>query len=148
MTARASLSTGVFLETITADQAHGVRCGWGSGDDLHPDLGAEDAMHFGVYAGDRLAAVASLCREGPPGDELDGSWRLRSVVTDPAYRGAGLGTLLVKACANHATARGGHRIWCTALSDAEPFLAKSGFRALRARRASEADLVPIMQLSL
>jgi predicted GNAT family N-acyltransferase len=97
------------------------------GDDL-PDAG-----HFGVYEEGKLLAVGTIVPEicnDPNGDESmsqTGAWRLRGMATAPQSRGLGCGALIVQACVEHATRRGGRVVWCNARTGALDFYLRHGF---------------------
>jgi GNAT superfamily N-acetyltransferase len=71
--------------------------------------------------------VATVAPEGHPVDPRPGDWRLRGMATAPAARGRGVGAALLRACLDHARARGGARVWCNARVTAEGFYLGAGF---------------------
>lgn len=99
-----------------------------SGDDK-PDAG-----HFGVFddAG-RIVAVGTVYPEASDSSLADAlmrgsrAWRLRGMATDPAYRSRGCGSLVLKACLDHARREGGATVWCNARTGASGFYFRHGF---------------------
>ena len=86
-------------------------------------------LHVAVVQAESIVAVATVCREAPPGLESDNAWRLRGVAVEPHLRGDGLGRMLVKRCCNHAQRQGGRLVWCTARESARGFYESLGFAA-------------------
>ena len=86
-------------------------------------------LHLAVYGGNRIVAVATVCREAPPGSGSGAEWRLRGVAVEPAMRGYGLGRLLIKLCLDHAQIEGGRLVRCTARQTALGFYETLGFAA-------------------
>jgi GNAT superfamily N-acetyltransferase len=86
--------------------------------------------HFGLFEGQRLVAVASMFAEPPPGQVMEGAWRLRGVSVQPDRQGRGYGRALMDACREHALAQGGRLLWCNARGPAAPFYRKLGFLAV------------------
>lgn len=84
--------------------------------------GDETALHLGVFDGETLIGVASFFQE-PPGI------RLRKLAVAPDYRGAGLGSDLVKEGAKLAREQGFVELWCDARQTARGFLRSAGFHA-------------------
>jgi predicted GNAT family N-acyltransferase len=91
--------------------------------------GDDDAstVHVGAYIGERLVGIASLYREGRPGQD---GWRLRGMASAPDARGTGIGRALLDACVAHVAAAGGGELWCNARTPALPFYAKAGFEVI------------------
>lgn len=97
-------------------------------------------------AADLLAAaglpVADLARRDPEGfltatigdaiagfvglEQYDDKGLLRSLIVDPAYRGAGLGRVLVAAMESHASRRGVNELWLLTI-DADQWFARLGY---------------------
>jgi GNAT superfamily N-acetyltransferase len=86
--------------------------------------------HFGLFEGPRLVAVASMFAEPPPGQAVEGAWRLRGVSVQPDRQGRGYGRALMGACREHALAQGGRLLWCNARGAAVPFYRKLGFQPM------------------
>jgi ribosomal protein S18 acetylase RimI-like enzyme len=110
---------------------------------LRPDMPPEassypgdddtDAVHFAVFADDRLAGCASLYREPLPGDDRADAWRLRGMATAPETRGCGYGGALLEACISHVRERGGGVVWCNAREPAVGFYERYGLRIVSER---------------
>lgn len=88
---------------------------------------APTTLHAAVYQGERIVAVATICREALPGCETDTAWRLRGVAVEPHLRGYGFGRTLIKICVEHAHKHGGRLAWCTARESARGFYEALGF---------------------
>ncbi|MGH2703379.1 MAG: GNAT family N-acetyltransferase [Actinomycetota bacterium] len=91
--------------------------------------GDEDLLtaHFGAFDDGTLFGAASIFREPPPGsDEVD-AWRVRGMSVLPERRGSGFGTLLLRACLDHATEREARFVWCNARAAAASLYAREGF---------------------
>jgi len=84
-------------------------------------------LHLAVYEGERMIAVATVCREALPGVQSDSAWRLRGVAVEPHARGYGFGRTLMKLCCDHARRHGGRLAWCTARETARGFYEALGF---------------------
>lgn len=85
-------------------------------------------LHLAVYQGDRIVAVATICREPLPGRQNDTTaWRLRGVAVEEHVRGFGFGRTLTKLCSEHACRHGGGLVWCTARETARGFYEGLGF---------------------
>jgi GNAT superfamily N-acetyltransferase len=97
----------------------------------YPGDDAPDSLHVGVYvtasAQSALAAVATLCREPMPGEEIFFSWRLRGMATLPEYRGRGFGKQLAQHCIAYAVQQRGTLVWCTSRVATVPFYHALGF---------------------
>jgi GNAT superfamily N-acetyltransferase len=106
-----------------------------------------DGLHVGAFEDDRLVAIASLCREPPPGSADPGWFRLRGMASLPEQRRRGHGRRLVQACIEHARARGAARIWCTARVAAQPFYASLGFQP-RSEVFDLPDIGPHLRMDL
>lgn len=141
----------IFLETISAMQANRLRRpALGAVSNYAPEnhLVADDrTRHFGVFVGDRLAGVASVSPEAPPGERDRTAWRVQGVATEPEFESAGLDMLLVHACVNYATARGGAWMWCTVMAAATDLFTKNGFQRRRPSQPTAADAC-LMHLAL
>jgi GNAT superfamily N-acetyltransferase len=93
------------------------------------DLAA--AVHLGVFAGtDAGRVLASTCMIFPQRcswlPEAIG-WQLRSMATDPNWRGTGAGTEILRAARAFATAAGATVLWCNARVPAIEFYRRNGF---------------------
>ncbi|MGH2735933.1 MAG: GNAT family N-acetyltransferase [Actinomycetota bacterium] len=94
---------------------------------VYPGDDDPDSAHFGAFDDGALFGAASIYREPLPGsDEID-AWRIRGVSVLPGRRGTGYGTLLVRACLDHATEHDARFIWCNARAAAASLYAREGF---------------------
>jgi ribosomal protein S18 acetylase RimI-like enzyme len=93
------------------------------------DLAASEppgAFAVGAFGdGGELVAVGLVGPDGEPG-----SWRVRGMATAPDARGRGLGTAVLDALLEHATAHGARRVWCNARTPARSLYERAGFRAV------------------
>ncbi len=88
-----------------------------------------DAVHLAVR--DRRGQVLAACFVFPdpcPWFPEATSWRLRQMATDPAHRGAGHGTALLRSVVRLVATAGGQVLWCHARVSAQPFYESAGFR--------------------
>ena len=112
---------------------------------LHPLMdsrfGGDDdpkAGHFGVYSNEFLVGVGTvvpeLCTDpnGDQGMKSFGAWRLRGMATDPEYRSLGAGTLVLRACLEHAEKAGASVVWANARTGAAQFYLRHGFQKMSA----------------
>ena len=93
--------------------------------------GDDDAasLHLAGFTQERIVAVASVMREGMPGEERPGDWRIRGMASAPDVRGHGIGAALLGGCVEHARAEGGTRIWCNARIGARSLYERAGLRS-------------------
>jgi ribosomal protein S18 acetylase RimI-like enzyme len=85
------------------------------------------ALHLLARTGERAVGIASVSPEAAPGHPGTPGWRVRGMATLPEVRGAGVGEALLRACLEHAAARGGALAWCNARTPAAGFYARFGF---------------------
>ena len=89
------------------------------------------AVHLGAFApagDDRVLASACLIfPEQCPWLPTATGWQLRSMATDPAWRGAGAGAEILRAARQIATDAGATVLWCKAREPAIPFYRRNGF---------------------
>jgi len=93
------------------------------GDDL------PGGVHFGMVAPD--GAVVGTCfvySEPCPWRPDADAWRLRSMATDPAWRGSGVGRAVLSAAVEYARSQGADLLWCNAREPAAGFYERGGFR--------------------
>lgn len=102
-----------------------------------PGDGIADAVHFAALADD--GSVLSTCFVYP--DEwpfpallteqmaVAPSWHLRQMATDPAHRGQGAGSAVLRAVIAYVTDRNGS-VWCHARVPAIPFYERHAFNAV------------------
>lgn len=81
-------------------------------------------IHVAAFADDQCVGCVSLMRE-PWCDKP--AWQLRGMAVDPAYRGIGLGSRLLKHCHTQA---GGMPMWCNARQDAAGFYHRFGWKTI------------------
>ena len=84
------------------------------------------SLHLAAVRAGRILAVASIMREGMPGRESPGDWRIRGMASAPELRGHGIGTALLAGCLQHARERGARRVWCNARVGARAFYERAG----------------------
>lgn len=77
-----------------------------------------ETVHFGAFAGQELVGIASIYQQPWGRDPRPGDWRLRGMAVHESWRGAGVGTALLAACAKHIDSRAGKRLWCNARTPA------------------------------
>ena len=86
------------------------------------------ARHVAVSVGGQVVSVGSVLPEPPPWDlGRQAAWRIRGMATRDGHRGRGLGHEVLTDLIDHARARGGAVIWCSARTPARGFYARSGF---------------------
>ncbi|MDP9047977.1 MAG: GNAT family N-acetyltransferase [Bacteroidota bacterium] len=79
-----------------------------------------DAMHFGAFKDNKLAAVVSVFQK-------DDDFQFRKLAVDTSMQQMGIGSGLLDYIIDHAAANGGKRIWCSARCAAIGFYLKKGF---------------------
>lgn len=82
---------------------------------------------------DTVVCTLRLHPQECPWRAEDAAWQLRSMATDPAQRGTGLGTRLVAAAVSTVAEAGGRLLWCNAREGAEGFYLRCGFTAVEER---------------
>jgi predicted GNAT family N-acyltransferase len=97
------------------------------GGSVYPGDAAQETLHAGAFLEGELIAVASICRESPPGEADPLAWRVRGMATVSAWRGRGLASRLLTRCVEHAQSHGGARLWCTARATVSGFYVTHGF---------------------
>jgi GNAT superfamily N-acetyltransferase len=88
----------------------------------------EDLACFAAVEGGRVIGTATVHRETAPWAPDEAAWRLRSMATDEARRGEGIGAAALAAVVNHVRSRGGGLFWCNARTPAVAFYERAGFR--------------------
>lgn len=91
-----------------------------------------EAIHGGAFAGPDLIGSASLLREDLTGEGLSEGWRLRGMITHPAWRSRGIGARILGFISGEAVQRGARHIWCHGRTAAFDFYRRQGFIALGA----------------
>jgi ribosomal protein S18 acetylase RimI-like enzyme len=86
-----------------------------------------DAYAVGAFVGDELVAVGFIAPDGDPG-----GWRIRGMATDPAARGRGAGTAILRTLIDHGVERGATRVWCNARTPARSLYERAGMRIVSA----------------
>jgi predicted GNAT family N-acyltransferase len=92
---------------------------------------APDTRHFGaIDEAGNIVGVVSVYRNGHPAVHQESAWQIRAMATSIAYRGTGVGSLLLVSAENYARESGGLVIWANARSSAIGFYAKSGYSVI------------------
>jgi GNAT superfamily N-acetyltransferase len=98
-------------------------------EELHyPGDDSPDTAHFGAFSDGQLVGIASVYREPPQGETNASEWRLRGMAVVPRLQRNGIGSLLLRACIDHAKQRGAAMLWFYARTPAVPFYRAHGFR--------------------
>lgn len=84
-------------------------------------------LHLGAFEHDRLIGVATFFPDPCPGRERDPAWRLRGMAALAAFRGRGVGRLLVARGIATAREAAVALVWCNGRLDAAGFYLKLGF---------------------
>ena len=87
---------------------------------------SDPAFHVGVFAYGVLVGTGNVRRDPAPWAPDVPAWRLRGMATDPAHRGAGVGTAVLEALVGHARDHGGGVLWCNARTPAQRFYERAG----------------------
>ncbi len=92
---------------------------------------APDTRHFGAIdeAGD-IVGVVSVYRKGHQAIHQESAWQIRAMATSRAYRGQGVGSLLLAAAESYAKRIGASVMWANARSSAIGFYAKAGYSVI------------------
>jgi GNAT superfamily N-acetyltransferase len=85
------------------------------------------AYAVGAFDEDDLIAVGLI---GPDPDRSDRAWRIRGMAVTPPSRGRGVGTAVLTALLEHASAMGARSVWCNARTPARSLYERAGFRAV------------------
>lgn len=96
---------------------------------VYPHDDDVDTLHAAAFADGALVGTATVHPEAMPDGSAAYAWRIRGMATVPEMRRMGCGAALVKACIDHAAARGGRVVWCNARTSASAFYAALGFVA-------------------
>jgi len=80
------------------------------------------------YAGESLLSACLIFPERCWWLPEQPGWRLRSMATEPAARGTGAGTAVVRAAAAHARDQGAEVLWCEARESAVGFYLRNGWQ--------------------
>ena len=100
-------------------------------DALLPGDNLPEAVHLGAFAvdgEDRVLASACLIFPEPcPWLPDATAWQLRSMATDPAWRGTGAGSQILRAAKQISAEAGATVLWCQAREPAIPFYRRNGF---------------------
>ncbi|MGO9526610.1 MAG: GNAT family N-acetyltransferase [Verrucomicrobiia bacterium] len=108
---------------------------------VYPGDDSPDAAHFGAFLDEQLVGVSSVYRETPHGEANEGAWRLRGMAVVPQLHRKGIGSLLLRACVDHARRRGGMTMWFNARTPAVPFYRAHGFQ-VRGKEFELPDIGP------
>jgi GNAT superfamily N-acetyltransferase len=87
-----------------------------------------NVLHLGAFQGETLASACLIFPEPCPWFPQRRAWRLRSMATEPAARGVGLGRLLLIEAARQASAASAEILWCLAREGAVGFYLHSGWQ--------------------
>lgn len=90
----------------------------------------EDAIHLGVFDGDRLVSVGSLFAMTTPKLHQQKVYRLRAMATDPDYRGKQSGRALIEKAVELLKEKRTEVLWCDARKNAVGFYKALGFSQL------------------
>ncbi|GGF45900.1 N-acetyltransferase [Marmoricola endophyticus] len=115
------------VRTVTAADTADLRREVLRGGKDHPPLGddpADHSLHLGAYDGELLVGSGNV-RPLP-----DGSWRVRGMAVEPAYRGRGVGAEVLAGLLAHVAASGGGPVWCHARTGARSLYERAGFVAV------------------
>jgi GNAT superfamily N-acetyltransferase len=80
---------------------------------------------LGARDGTALVAVGLIAPDGEPG-----GWRIRGMATEPAARGAGAGSAILRRLVEHAERQGARRVWCNARVAARTLYERAGLTAV------------------
>jgi GNAT superfamily N-acetyltransferase len=94
--------------------------------DDHPAAAAFAAT---TAAGDVVGTAVTAPEPRPWDAGEEDAWCLRGMATAPAWRGRGVGALVVAALVDHVRAQGGRIVWCRARVPARRFYERAGFTA-------------------
>jgi GNAT superfamily N-acetyltransferase len=90
-----------------------------------------EVVHLGAFVqvgDDRVLASACLIFPEPcPWLPAATGWQLRSMATDPAWRGTGAGAAILRRAKQISTDAGATVLWCQARQPAIPFYRRNGF---------------------
>jgi GNAT superfamily N-acetyltransferase len=93
------------------------------------------AMGAVLVATGEVVGTAAVAPEEPPGiiaslAATRPSWRLRSMATEPALRGSGVGSAVLGAAVDYVASFGEALLWCNARTPARRFYERAGFAAV------------------
>ena len=89
----------------------------------------DEAVHYGIFVGDRLVGCASVTPEAMPGRPAACPFRLHSMAMEPDGQGQGLGRALLRKIIDEVILDEGDLIWATARPSAVSFYRRCGFQA-------------------
>jgi GNAT superfamily N-acetyltransferase len=125
------------VQIVRPDRARALRRTvlrpWDPPGSVLPGDGIADAVHFAALDDD--GSVLSTCFVYPDDwpfplpEQAAPGWHLRQMATDPAHRGQGAGSAVLRAVIGYVTERDG-MLWCHARVPAIPFYERHGFRAI------------------
>jgi predicted GNAT family N-acyltransferase len=110
-----------------------LRPEWPIGTPMHGD-DIPEALHLAAFDPDGigltlLGACVLLPAPYPLAPNLGDAWQLRGMVTDPEFRGRGVGAAVLDCAVRNVAARRGRLLWCQARITAVDFYARHGFVA-------------------
>ena len=97
-------------------------------DALLPGDDLVDPVHLGAFAGDELVSACFVYAESCAWQPGRPAWRLRSMATEPAGRGTGAGTAVLRAAVEFARSHGAELLWCEAREQAVGFYLRNGWQ--------------------
>jgi GNAT superfamily N-acetyltransferase len=103
-----------------------LRPGLPSGVEL-PGEDQPGVVHLGAFQGPVLLSACLIFREQCPWSPEEHAWRLRGMATDPAYRGSGAGTAVLREAGRIAVEDGASLLWCLARETAVGFYLRQGW---------------------
>jgi predicted GNAT family N-acyltransferase len=89
-----------------------------------------DAIHLGVYDGEKIISIGSLFQMDSAKIEFEKQYRLRAMATDPDYRGQNAGRVLIEKSFELLKEKGVEVLWCDARKIAVGFYKSLGFSML------------------
>jgi len=93
--------------------------------DAHPGT-----LHFAAFDGDAVVGVVTTFPEDTARAPGSRGEHFRGMAVDDAYRGAGVGKLLMRAVVDAARARGAEVLWANGRDSALGFYRRIGFRVV------------------
>jgi predicted N-acetyltransferase YhbS len=104
------------------------------------DDDAPYALHLAARIdGGEIVGVVRFHPRDCPWRDVEGSWQLRGMATDPLVRGRGVGRALVAEGLSRVSAMGAQLVWCDARKAAVGFYERCGFTVV----TEEYDLRPV-----
>jgi GNAT superfamily N-acetyltransferase len=95
---------------------------------VYPGDDSPDTAHFGAFLNGEFVGIASVYHAAPKGEADERAWLLRGMAVVPQFHRKGIGSLLLRACIDHARQHGGTMMWFSARTPAVPFYQAHGFQ--------------------